>query len=142
MPLGATYAHVVISEDATINGLFKGGIPLFASAWANKVGVNALPPMPNPDAPGFPDWSEWSRQVKVDLDTLRPYAQAVYTASDDYLASITDDDLNRPINLSALGLGEKTMGYILINGVVGNAFTHCGEISCLKGLQGYQGYPA
>ena len=27
------------------------------------------------------------------------------------------------------------------NGVVGNGFTHCGEISCLKGLQGKRGYP-
>ncbi len=28
-----------------------------------------------------------------------------------------------------------------VNGIVGNGFTHCGEISCLKGLQGKRGYP-
>jgi hypothetical protein len=142
MPLGASYAHVVISEDATINGLIKGGAPLFASSWANKVGVSELPPMPNPEAPGFPDWSEWSGRVKVDLETLRKYAQGVYATTDEYLASLTYDDLNRPIDLSALGVGENTVGYILINGILGNAFTHCGEISCLKGLQGFKGYPA
>ncbi len=27
MPLGATYAHVVISEDGAINGMIKGGAP-------------------------------------------------------------------------------------------------------------------
>ena len=38
-PLGATYAHIVISEDGTVNGLLKGAAPLFASNWAGKVGV-------------------------------------------------------------------------------------------------------
>jgi hypothetical protein len=140
-PLGANYAHVVVSEDATMNGLLKGGLPLFASTWAGKVGLSELPPMPNPNAPGFPDWSEWGQRVKVDLAALRKYAQAVYAASDEYLASLTDDDLNRPVNLSALGLGESTVGYVLTNGVLGNAFSHSGEISCLKGLQGKRGYP-
>ncbi|NIS60786.1 MAG: hypothetical protein GTO13_08835 [Proteobacteria bacterium] len=140
-PLGANYAHVVISEDATMNGLLKGGLPMFASSWSGKVGVSELPPMPNPNAPGFPDWSEWGRRVKVDLPALRKYAQAVYAASDDYLASLTDSDLNRPVNLSPLGLGESTVGYVLNNGILGNALSHTGEISCLKGLQGKRGYP-
>lgn len=64
-PLGANYAHVVISEDATMNGLLKGGESLFTSSWSGKVGVSELPPMPNPNAPGFPDWSEWGRRVKL-----------------------------------------------------------------------------
>jgi hypothetical protein len=140
-PLGANYAHVVISEDATMNGVLKGGVPLFASSWSGKVGVSELPPMPNPNAPGFPDWSEWGRRVKVDLAALRKYAQAVYAASDGYLASLTDSNLDRPVSLSALGLGESTVGYVLNNGIIGNAFTHVGEISCLKGLQGMRGYP-
>jgi hypothetical protein len=80
-------------------------------------------------------------RVKVDLPALRKYAQAVYAASDEYLASLTDDDLNRPVNLSALGLGESTVGYVLTNGALGNAFSHSGEISWLKGLQGKRGYP-
>jgi hypothetical protein len=48
--------------------------------------------------------------------------------------------LNRPVDLSALGLGQSTLGYVLINGILGNALTHCGEISCLKGLQSARGY--
>jgi hypothetical protein len=97
--------------------------------------------MADPDAPGFPDWSEWGRRVKIDLASLREYAKAVYAGTDEYLASLSDDDLNRPVDLSALGLGERTVGYILINGIVGNTFSHSGEISCLKGLQGKRGYP-
>jgi hypothetical protein len=140
-PLGANYAHVVISEDATVNGLLRGGVPLFASTWTGKMGLSELPPMPDPSSPGFPDWSEWARRVKVDLAALRNYAQAVYAASDEYLASLTDDELNRPVSLSVLGLGESTVGYVINNGILGNTFSHAGEISCLKGLQGKRGYP-
>lgn len=141
IPLGATYAHIVLSEDGTINGLLKGGAPLFASTWAGKVGVSEVPPMINPQKPGFPDWSGWSRRVRVDLAALRQYAKAVYAATDAYLASLADDDLSRSVDLSALGLGKSTVGYVLINGILGNSFSHGGEISCLKGLQGVRGYP-
>jgi hypothetical protein len=142
IPIGANYAHIVLSEDGTVNGMLKGGAPLFASTWAGRVGVNELPPMINPEKPGFPDWSGWSRRVRVDLAAMRQYAQAVYAATDGYLASLTDNTLNNSIDLFALGLGKSTVGYILINGILGNAFSHCGEISCLKGLQGVHGYPA
>ncbi|TFG57672.1 MAG: hypothetical protein E4H29_06685, partial [Deltaproteobacteria bacterium] len=27
MPIGATYAHVVVSQDGVINGMLKGGAP-------------------------------------------------------------------------------------------------------------------
>jgi len=79
--------------------------------------------------------------VKVDLPALNAYAQTVYAASDDYLASLRGKDLDRPVDLAALGLGQSTVGFVINNGILGNAFTHCGEISCLKGLQGKRGYP-
>ena len=79
--------------------------------------------------------------MKVDLAKMREYAKAVYSAMEAYLASLTDSDLNRPISLAALGLGESTVGYVLKNGLLGHAFSHTGEISCLKGLQGKRGYP-
>ncbi|MHB8766816.1 MAG: DinB family protein [Deferrisomatales bacterium] len=141
LPIGATYAHVVLSEDATINALFRGGAPLFATAWAGKAGVSEPPPGPDPHAPGFPDWRAWGQRERVDLPALRTYAQAVYAGTDGYLATLQDADLTRPVDLSALGLGPATMEYVLTNGVLGNALTHCGEISCLKGLQGTRGYP-
>ena len=140
-PLGATYAHVILSEDATINGMFKGQSPLFAGSWAGKTGVSELPPMLNPQKPGFPDWAEWGRRVRVDMEKLREYAKAVYAASEAYLLSLGDGDLNRPIDLSVLGIGQSTLRYVLINGILGNALTHGGEISCLKGLQSVRGYP-
>lgn len=140
-PIGANYAHVVLGEDGAVNGMLKGGAPLFATTWAGKTGVSELPPGPDPAAPGFPDWSQWARRVRIDLTALRRYAQAVYAASDDYLASLTDEALDRSVDLPALGLGRYTVRRLLNGGVLGNAQTHCGEISCLKGLQGAKGYP-
>lgn len=141
IPLGATYAHVIFSEDGIVNGMLAGGIPQFAGPWEGKTGASELPPMPNPKVPGIPDWREWSRLVKIDLSTFRQYAQSVYAASEAYLATLFDEDLNHPMDLGALGMGQVTIGFILINGVLGHAFTHCGEVSCLKGLQGGRGYP-
>jgi hypothetical protein len=79
--------------------------------------------------------------VQVDLSALRQYAQAVYAASDAYLASLKPEDLNQPVDVSAFGLGEQTVGWMLNNAVVGHVNNHCGEVSCLKGLQGVKGYP-
>ena len=141
LPIGATYAHVVTSEDGVVNGMLRGGAPLFAGDWADQTGLSELPPSFDPKKPGFPDWSGWSRKVKVDLPALRMYAHAVYAASDGFLASLRGRDLDRPVDLGALGLGEANVGFVINRGILGNAFAHCGEISCLKGLQGKRGYP-
>ena len=124
-----------------VNGMLKGGAPLFAGAFAGKIGVNELPPMPNPQAPGFPDWSAWARRVKIDLAAMRPYAQAVQAAVEAYFASLTDEDFNRPVDLSVLGMGKSNLKFLAVNGLQGHVLTHCGEIACLKGLQGKKGYP-
>ena len=132
-PLGANYAHLVTGEDFIIQGMLKGGAPLAAAAGAGKVGVSELPPQDGA-------WDQWARQVKVDLPALKQYAQSVYAASDEYIASLTPDDLSRPLDLSAAGFGQQTMAFML-NIAVGHANSHMGEISCLKGLQGAKGYP-
>lgn len=119
----------------------EGGAPLFASSWAGKTGISEIPPDIDPEKPGLPDWSAWSRKVKVDLSAFRQHAQAVYGASDEYLATFRGKDLDRPIDLTTLGFGQSTVGFVINNVVLGSAFTHCGEISCLKRLQGKKGYP-
>lgn len=139
-PLGATYAHIALSEDGIINGMLKGGAPLFVTSWEGKIGLQNLPPMPGPGGSGLPAWSDWARQAEVDLPVLQQYAQAVYANTEVYLASLSDEDLNRPIDLSAVGLGQHTVGSLLST-ALSNIQWHCGEIACLKGLQGVKGYP-
>src|SRR3990172_3479035 len=136
-PLGATYAHVLMGEDGFVNGMLRQAAPLAVTSWAGKVGVSEPPPPPFPPKP----WDQWGRQVRVDLSMLRQYAQAVYAVTDEYLASLADGDLTRQIDLSGVGLGTQTLGWVISNGVLGHVFSHWGEIACLKGLQGAQGFP-
>jgi hypothetical protein len=137
-PLGATYVHIVVSEDGVFNGALKGGAPLFASSWAGKTGVSEMPPMPGPGVEGLPPWDAWARRVKVDLPALHAYAQAVFAASDEFMASLDDEALNRTLDMGSQG--QNMLGSFL-SIMLSNVNWHTGEIACLKGLQGTRGYP-
>jgi hypothetical protein len=133
--IGANYVHVLTGEDMTIQGLMKGGPPLYASSWATKMGVSEPPPV----GPGQ-DLQAWGKRARLDLEALRPYARAVYAATDEYVESLQPEDLNRSFDLSQFDLGQQPMMFLL-RALLTNASMHCGEISCLKGLQGAKGYP-
>lgn len=135
-PIAAQYAHVVVSADMGVNGLLKGSAPLAMSSWAGRTGVSELPPM------GLHSTlDQWAERAKIDLAALRAYAQAVYASCDEYLASLTPADLERTVDLSAVGLGEQKALFVLNAALIANVHMHCGEIACLKGLQGARGYP-
>jgi len=140
LPIGATYAHVVTGQDGMVNGMLRGKPPRFAVSHAGKTGLSELPPGPDPARPGFPDWTEWSRRVRVDLPLLLAYGEAVFEDTDAWLATLSDADLERPVDLSAVGMGTVPLAFVLNNAVLGNAIAHCGEIACLKGVQGGRGY--
>jgi len=137
-PLGASYVHTVMSEDMLINGMFRRQAPLSMTQFADKLGVSEPMPMPGPE---WANYGAWTRRVKVDLPVFREYAQAVYSSSDEYLASLTSDDVDRMLDLTGVGMGQQTLGWALSMLVVGHANNLAGEISCLKGLQGARGYP-
>ncbi len=137
-PLGATYAHAVLSEDFMVNGLLKGAAPLVAGEWAGRAGLSEPPPMPDQGEDVF---ARWFRSVRVDLPALRQYAQAVYKNTSEYVGSLQAADLDRTMDLASMGLGTQTVAWVLGNIIVWHVDAHCGEISCLKGLQGAKGYP-
>ncbi len=116
------YAKVVLCEDLSINGVLAAGAPLALSTWAGRTGLSELPALAAPT-----DWRVWARRVRLDLRALRPYARAVYAATDTYLAALPDEALDpgrdelRPCVLSAL----------LLALAAGR-----GEISCLVALEG------
>ncbi len=141
LPIAACYAHVVVGEDGMVNGILKRGLPLFLGAWAGRTGLSALPPAPDPKASAMPDWTGWARTVKVDLAALRRYAEAVYASSDEFMAGLAAEDLSRPLDLTALGLGLRTVGFFVAEGLATHPFTHSGEIACLKGIRGLKGSP-
>ena len=137
-PLGASYAHVILSEDLVVNGMLKQAAPLMASDWAGRTGLSEPMPLPGP---GWVDYAGWNRRVQVELPALKEYAQAVYASTGEYLSSLTPEDLDTPIDLSGLGFSQSNLGWVLSALVVGHVNNIAGEISCLKGLQGAKGYP-
>ncbi|MEZ4518949.1 MAG: DinB family protein [Chloroflexota bacterium] len=131
-PIAAQYAHSVCAEDGVIQTVLQGKTPLFASDWAGRTGISDPQIMATP---------EWSRSVTVDLPALREYATAVTAASRAYIAGLTDEDLGRELDLTAFGLGRRTVGLLLQANLIAHIHNMVGEISALKGAQGAKGYP-
>ena len=132
MKAGALYAHSIVGEDFFINSILQGGQPLMATSFAGKSGISEPPPA----GPGL---DEWAKRVKIDLPALRAYAQAVYQSTDKYVSSLKPEDLTREIQMQELG--KQSLAWVLSMIAVVHPSNHCGEISCLKGVQGAKGYP-
>ena len=133
VPAGAHYVHHLIAEDFFLNHVISGRAPLFMSEWQGKSGFSEGPPLG--------DWTDWARMVVVDLPALKSYARAVYASPDSFLAGLTPGDLAKEYDFTSVGWpGSFALGYVL-NQLMANAVAHSGEISCIKGMQGAQGYP-
>ena len=130
---GPLYVHVSAAEDLFLN-MVVGRQPLAMGAYAGKTGVSE----PHPMGGGY---EEWAQRVKVDLPQLREYVQAVFKNTEDYVAGLTPEELDRELDLTNAGLGKMSLGaFITVTSVI-HPSNHIGEISCLKGLQGAKGYP-
>ncbi len=135
-PIAGTYAHLIMSEDFFVNTLLQGKKTLMETEFKDKTGASEVQPTEWETA-----YPKWLKTVKVDVATLRTYAKAVYTANEKYLASLTDEDLAREIDMSMFGMGKRAVGSILGGMVIGHARDIMGEISVLKGIQNMKGYP-
>lgn len=135
-PIGATYAHMVISEDFVLNMMVRGAQPLMMSSHAGKTGVSEPPPMPGASADQV---LAWANKVQVDLPALKEYDKAVRAATDEYVAGASDDELSRKIPFANMG-DQPISGIIGLIAVV-HPSNHIGEISALKGIFNKKGYP-
>ena len=130
---GPLYAHVSAAEDLFLN-MVVGRQPLAMGAYAGKTGISE----PYPVQGGY---DEWAKRVEIDLPQLREYVQAVFKNTEEYVAGLTPEELDRELDLTSAGLGKVSLGaFITITSVI-HPSNHIGEISCLKGLQGAKGYP-
>jgi hypothetical protein len=133
LPAGAAYAHSIISEDVIVAGILTHTTPL--SSDNSKTGLSV--PMPS-----FSEWDKneaWVKQVKVDLPKLQEFAKGVYEVTDAYIASLSEDDLDKEIEIP--GMGTHTMSSILSSFIILHIANLTGEISAAKGIQGLKGYP-
>ena len=135
-PIGATYAHMVISEDFVLNMMVRGASPLMMSTFSGKTGVSEPPPMPGSTADQV---LAWANNVKVDLAAVKEYEKAVHAATDEYLAGASDEELSRKIAFG--NMGDMPISSVLGLIVIVHPSNHIGEISALKGIFGAKGYP-
>jgi hypothetical protein len=131
-PIGALYVHAVTAEDGVINGMIRGGMPLFAGEWAGRTGASDSSPFLSFDG---------ARNLKVELAAVREYARAVYANTDTYLLGLTAADLEQMVDLSQVGMGQRPLSWCLNALVASHVNNMTGEISALKGVQGAKGYP-
>jgi len=133
LPVGAAYAHLVVSEDMLLAGMITHSTPLSAD--------NALTGLSTP-MPSMSEWDkheEWVRTVKVDVPKMQAFAKKVYKQTDDYLATLKDSDLENEVEIP--GMGKKTLSFLLTNFLLLHIANLTGEISAVKGVQGLKGYP-
>jgi hypothetical protein len=131
-PIVAIFAHGIYAEDYAINELLRGERPLYADGFEGRTGIGDPSPYIS---------AEWARGLAFDREQALSYAAAVAAATDDYLATLNDDDLDREIDLTASGWGKWPLHFMINGWVIAHLNNMTGEISCLKGLQGLKGYP-
>lgn len=129
-PIGATFAHVFLTEDHIVNTVLRGGVTIFESdGWQARTGV--------PPQEGIRQPPGWSTSFQLDLDRFRPYADAVRESTRAFLTTATDADLDREVGTRmkmpvAVFFGRVALGHIS---------GHGGEIAALKGVAGLKGMP-
>lgn len=132
--VGTRYAHLIVAEDTMTHAMLQGGASLYTSTFAGKTSV-ADPPR------AWDSKLEWAQSEKVDISALKNYAQAVYKATDDYVAKLKEVDLDKEVDLTQAGFGKWALGAFLITFLMGHVRDIMGEISAINGVQGAKGYP-
>ena len=129
-PIKSTLLHAVAGEDLFFQSIMQGQPPLWATGgWAGRIGLAQAPG-------GGQGWEE-AKTTVVPLAPVLAYAEAVCNATHEYLARLTDDELDRQVNFFGT---ESSVADVLVRFVAHTA-GHAGEIAAVKGMQGLQGLP-
>ena len=132
MPVGAAYAHAVLSEDMVLHSII-----LHEKLLAEGEDVGLSEPSPSMEDPDV--YQKWYTSVSVDLLKMRAFAKKVYQATDEYLVTLKEADLDSLLEVP--GMGKKTLGYLLNNWLLLHFAALNGEVSAAKGFQDKKGYP-
>lgn len=135
-PIAGVYAHLLFSEDFFLHFFLKKTTPLFDAAWKGKTGISE--PQPTEWEKEYP---AWLKRVTVDIKTSTSYAEAVFTETEKYIEGLTDEDLEKPVDMSMFGMGERSQGDMIHMMILGHIWSIMGEIAVLKGIQNLKGYP-
>ncbi len=120
--------HTTRIEDIIINGRARHVPEVWNEDWASRVGLpfeGTGNGMSDEDAQGI--------RIK-DMDAFREYQETVWKQTDDYLNSISDEDLQQDV--PRRDGGTETVGEAIQLHMIGHFNGHRGEINMLRGMQG------
>jgi hypothetical protein len=126
--IAATYAHIMIWADVDLTRHFHGREPLLGGEWGRRLSLSEQDP------------NEFAAEHYWAL--LREYGREVHRQVVQQVGSVTVADLEREFQMmpESHGTWKGIDVYTLHGG--SHVWMHGGEIACLKGLQGAQGYRA
>ena len=129
-PIKTALVHVVAGEDMFIQRIFLDRPLLWETGqWGAKIGL------PYPPGGGR-GWDE-ARNAWLPLTPVLDYAQAACSATNDYLANLTEEELDRSVSL----FGRQLTVAATLARLVTHIACHAGEIATVKGMQGIVGLP-
>jgi hypothetical protein len=124
-PIARTHIHAMTSVDFFINGTLAS-TDLRWKAFAAEQGLPANP------------MEIWAFGGTVSLDAVKGYSKTVQQAAVEYVASLTDADLDREVETAFFG--KQTAAFMI--GLAGiHAMGHGGDMAAVKGIQGLKGLP-
>lgn len=128
-PIGATYAHTIITQDLILVSRVLGRQAVYhESGIGEKLGFDL------PESPVISQ--DWSTGFSFEMEPLREYAAAVRATIDGYLESAPEDDLQ-----AEMPFGPEPRTKLWVIGTLGiwHIASHQGEIAALMGLENVQG---
>lgn len=128
-PIGATYAHTVITQDLILVRALMGREPVY-----HESGIGAKVGFELPESPVISQ--DYANALSFEPGPLREYAAAVRAAVDGYLESAPDEELEAEVPF-----GPTPRAKLWVFGTLGvwHVSSHQGEIAALLGLEGLKG---
>lgn len=129
-PISAIFIHLLMAEDYFIQTVLQGKSPYWVEDhWSQKVGVDYPPQQGG-------SWDHF-KNIKVSMAPVLAYQGSVRAATDTYLADLTAEKLEQQVTFAG---NQLPASEVLMTMVVHGA-SHAGEISAIKGMQGFEGLP-
>ena len=124
-PAGKNHVHALTSIDFFLNFIAQGKPTL----WQSFATEHGLPQNP---------LEVWGYDGQISMDAVNAYGQKVQQSALDYLATLSDADLDREVDTRFFG--TQNVGFLLqLAGM--HTVGHTGDIAALKGIQGLKGLP-
>ena len=86
-------------------------------------------------------YPKWLKEVTISIPDVYAYAKAVFATTEEYISGLEDSDLEKTVDMSMFGMGDKPQGEMIHMMILGHVWSIMGEIAVLKGIQGLKGYP-